>query len=306
MLNISNINKFHEGYKPIDFMRWNKLAFSVLAFLILLSTVIIYVFNFNWSIDFTGGTVIEASFDKLINVNLLRSQLIKSGFNSPIIQNIGDNKSVLIKINSSNSDNINDKLIESIKKNMKQKITINRINFVGPSIGPELTMNGIIALFYAILAVFFYIGFRFEWNIAFGIVVALLSDLIITCGLLSLLHIEIDLTIIASLMSIIGYSLNDKIVISDRIRENMKKIQSFSYYDIINISLTQVINRTLMTSLVTLMMVLILLTFGGSLLKGFSLTMVIGIIVGTMSSIYISLSLKLMTNIINNKIFNYK
>ncbi|MBK4775860.1 protein translocase subunit SecF [Candidatus Pantoea edessiphila] len=306
MIQISDISKSYEGYKTIDFMRWNKLAFLILLFLVISFIFIIYIFNFNWSIDFTGGTVIEANFEKSIDTDQLRDQLIKIGFNSPIVHNLGDSKSIIIKIRPQldlerSKQFSSNQIISVIKSITKQKTTINRIDSVGPSIGSDLTFNGFIALLFAIVAIFLYIGIRFEWYIAFGTVVALLSDLVITCGILSLLCIEIDLTIIASLMSVIGYSLNDKIVISDRIRENSRKMQTTSYYDIINISLNQVLKRTLMTSFITLIIVLILLIFGGYLLKGFSLTMVIGIIVGTISSIYISLSLALITSIIKNK-----
>ncbi|WP_420022065.1 protein translocase subunit SecF [Candidatus Pantoea edessiphila] len=281
-------------------MRWNKLVSSILGVLIISSVLVIFVFQFNWSIDFTGGTVIEINFKKSINIDMLRTNLMKFGFKSPIVQNLDKTNNIMIKIKSSfdsiNIDKLRSKLISFINKDIKQKIKINRVDYVGPSIGIDLIKNGSIAIVSALIIVFLYIGLRFEWYISFGIVFALLSDIIITCAFLSLFHIEIDLTIIASLMSVIGYSLNDKIIIFDRIRENFKKNQISSYYDIINVSLTQVLNRTLMTSFVTLMMVSILLIFGGVLLKGFSLTMLIGIIIGTISSVYIALSLALIKN----------
>ncbi|HBH69352.1 MAG TPA: protein translocase subunit SecF, partial [Erwinia persicina] len=165
--------------------------------------------------------------------------------------------------------------------------------FVGPSVGSDLAQAGGVALLSALIAILIYIGFRFEWRLALGTVLALAHDVIITAGLLSLFHVEIDLTIIASLMSVIGYSLNDKIVVSDRIRENFRKIRRGSSYDITNVSLTQTLSRTIITSVTTLAMVMILFVFGGALLKGFSLTMLIGITIGTISSIYVSSALAL-------------
>ncbi|PPI86344.1 protein translocase subunit SecF [Candidatus Pantoea edessiphila] len=309
MSQISYINEFNEKNKIFDFMRWNKLAFFILGLLIIFSFVFIFMIKFNWGVDFTGGTVIEINLETAVDLNLIRSTLIQSGFNKPIVSTAGS-KSIMIKIhsyfNSKNSDDLSSKLINAINKNIKQKIIINHIDFVGPSVGIDLIKNGVIALLCAIASVLLYVGFRFDWYLAFGIVVALFSDLIITCGFLSLFHIEIDLTILASLMSVIGYSLNDKIVISDRIRENTRHIKSFSYYEIINISLNQVLKRTLITSLITSIMVIILLLFGGSLLTGFSLTMLIGLIFGTLSSIYVFLSLALIAHSINNRVFLYQ
>ncbi|PPI88389.1 protein translocase subunit SecF [Candidatus Pantoea edessiphila] len=300
MLQHNDIDESKKEFKIFDFMYWNKLAFLILGLLIISSILIIFIFNFNWGIDFTGGTLVEINLEKSINIDLLRNKLMESGFKKPIVQKLNNSKNIMIKVSSFPSsidtNKLSTKLVSIVNKYERQKVIINRIDFIGPSVGTELIKNGLIALLFAIIAIFAYISYRFEWCLASGTVIALLSDLIITFGFLSLFYIEIDLTIVASLMSIIGYSLNDKIVISDRIRENINKMQSISYYKIINISLNQVLNRTLMTSFVTLIMVLILLIFGGSLLKDFSLTMLIGIIIGTISSIYISLPISLIVN----------
>ncbi|MDI5423090.1 protein translocase subunit SecF, partial [Salmonella enterica subsp. enterica serovar Kentucky] len=170
---------------------------------------------------------------------------------------------------------------------------VKRIEFVGPSVGADLAQTGAMALLVALISILVYVGFRFEWRLAAGVVIALAHDVIITLGILSLFHIEIDLTIVASLMSVIGYSLNDSIVVSDRIRENFRKIRRGTPYEIFNVSLTQTLHRTLITSGTTLVVILMLYLFGGPVLEGFSLTMLIGVSIGTASSIYVASALAL-------------
>ncbi|MDI7507136.1 protein translocase subunit SecF, partial [Cronobacter dublinensis] len=174
-----------------------------------------------------------------------------------------------------------------------QNAAVKRIEFVGPSVGADLAQAGAMALLVALISILVYVGFRFEWRLAAGVVIALAHDVIITMGILSLFQIEIDLTIIASLMSVIGYSLNDSIVVSDRIRENFRKIRRGTPYEIFNVSLTQTLQRTLITSGTTLVVILMLYLFGGAMLKGFSLTMLIGVSIGTASSIYVASALAL-------------
>ncbi|MBK4765107.1 MAG: protein translocase subunit SecF [Pantoea sp. Brub] len=278
--------------KIIDFIQWNKVSFIILEILTIISIIIIILSNFNWSIDFTGGSLIEIQVHKPINIKLLRDNLIKNGFSKITVQHFGSSQNLLIKTKLL-SISIRKQLLDQIKliinKQKKQKIQISRIESVGPSISLDFIQNSIFALLLSIVILFIYIGFRFKWNIACGLIIALIHDLIITCGFLSFYNIEIDSTIIASLMSIIGYSLNDKIIISDRVRENCNQYINFPIRDIINISLTQTLQRTLMTSFTSLVIVLILCIFGGNVLKGFSLTMLVGIIIGTISSIYVSL-----------------
>ncbi|POW58441.1 protein translocase subunit SecF [Candidatus Pantoea alvi] len=291
-----NIEQLNHGRKVVDFMRWDTLAFIISGLLIVASIAMVSVRGFNWGLDFTGGTVIEIALEKPAELDTLRDGLEKAGYADPIVQNFGSSRDVMVRMapmDGPAGQELGNKIITIINQTARQNATVKRIEFVGPSVGNDLAQAGALALLAALIAILIYIGFRFEWRLALGTVLALAHDVIITCGILSLAHIEIDLTIVASLMSVIGYSLNDKIVVSDRIRENFRKIRRGSSYDITNVSLTQTLSRTLITSLTTLAMILILFIFGGALLKGFSLTMLIGVSIGTISSIYVSSALAL-------------
>jgi len=291
-----SVEQMNHGRKVYDFMRWDTLAFAISVLLLIASVAIMGVRGFNWGLDFTGGTVIEINLEQPVELDMLRTSLEKSGFDEPQVQNFGSSRDVIVRMSPREGNagqELGAKVLATINQTTQQQATVKRIEFVGPSVGSDLAQAGGMALLSALIAILIYIGFRFEWRLALGTVLALAHDVIITAGLLSLFHVEIDLTIIASLMSVIGYSLNDKIVVSDRIRENFRKIRRGSSYDITNVSLTQTLSRTIITSVTTLAMVMILFVFGGALLKGFSLTMLIGITIGTISSIYVSSALAL-------------
>ncbi|WLS78036.1 protein translocase subunit SecF [Erwinia pyri] len=291
-----SVEQLNYGRKVHDFMRWDKLAFTISALLLIASFLVMGVKGFNWGLDFTGGTVIEITLEKPAELDTLRGALEKSGFVDPQVQNFGSSRDVLVRM-SPNEGNagqeLGNKVVTIINQASQQNATVKRIEFVGPSVGSDLAQAGGMALLVALIAILIYVGFRFEWRLALGAVLALAHDVIITMGILSLFHIEIDLTIVASLMSVIGYSLNDSIVVSDRIRENFRKIRRGTPYDIVNVSLTQTLSRTIMTSATTLVVVLMLFIFGGALLEGFSLTMLIGVSIGTVSSIYVASALAL-------------
>lgn len=291
-----SVEQLNYGRKVYDFMRWDKLAFTLSGLLLIVSFVIMGVKGFNWGLDFTGGTVIEITLEKPVELESLRGALQKSGFVDPQIQNFGSSRDVLVRLSPHEGNagqELGNKVVSTINQVSQQNATVKRIEFVGPSVGSDLAQTGGMALLAALIAILAYVGFRFEWRLALGAVLALAHDVIITMGVLSLFHIEIDLTIIASLMSVIGYSLNDSIVVSDRIRENFRKIRRGTSYEIFNVSLTQTLSRTIMTSATTLVVVLMLFIFGGALLKGFSLTMLIGVSIGTISSIYVASALAL-------------
>ena len=240
--------------------------------------------------------MIEITLEQPADLDTLRGSLEKSGFVEPQVQNFGSSRDVMVRL-SPNAGNagqeLGNKVVSVINRAAGQNATVKRIEFVGPSVGSDLAQAGGMALLVALISILIYVGFRFEWRLALGAVLALAHDVIITLGILSLFHIEIDLTIIASLMSVIGYSLNDSIVVSDRIRENFRKIRRGTPYEIVNVSLTQTLSRTIMTSATTLVVVLMLFIFGGALLEGFSLTMLIGVSIGTVSSIYVASALAL-------------
>ncbi|MCV9879107.1 protein translocase subunit SecF [Brenneria izbisi] len=290
------VEQLNYGRKVYDFMRWDNVAFLISGSLLILSLIVMGVRGFNWGLDFTGGTVIEINLEKPADLDQIRDSLEKAGFNDPLIQNFGSSRDVMVRMPPSvgtSGQELGSRVLSVINAGTEQNATVKRIEFVGPSVGNDLAQAGGMALLSALICILIYVGFRFEWRLALGAVIALAHDVIITLGVLSLFKIEIDLTIVASLMSVIGYSLNDSIVVSDRIRENFRKIRRGTSYEIMNISLTQTLSRTIMTSATTLVVVLMLYIFGGAMLEGFSLAMLIGVSIGTVSSIYVASALAL-------------
>lgn len=290
------VEQLNYGRKVYDFMRWDYVAFGVSLLLLVASIVVMSTKGFNWGLDFTGGTVIEINLENPADLDQLRDTLQNAGFESPILQNFGSSRDVMVRMppaTGTAGQELGNKIISVINESVDKNASVKRIEFVGPSVGGDLAQAGALALLVALLSILVYVGFRFEWRLALGAVISLAHDVVITMGILSLFHIEIDLTIIASLMSVIGYSLNDSIVVSDRIRENFRKIRRGTPYEIMNVSLTQTLSRTIMTSATTLMVVLMLFIFGGAMLQGFSLTMLIGVTIGTVSSIYVASALAL-------------
>nr|WP_314263499.1 protein translocase subunit SecF [uncultured Moellerella sp.] len=290
------VEQLNHGRKVYDFMRWDSVAFGISIILLIAAIAIIGVKGFNWGLDFTGGTVIEINLSQPADLDKIRDSLSNSEHKDPLIQNFGSSRDIMIRlppIEGTAGQEVGKELITIINKNVDDKATVKRIEFVGPSVGAELAQTGVLALISALICILIYVGFRFEWRLAAGAVLALAHDVIITLGILSLFKVEIDMTIVASLMSVIGYSLNDSIVVSDRIRENFRKIRRGTPYEIMNVSLTQTLSRTIMTSATTLLVVLMLYIFGGAMLEGFSLVMLIGVTIGTISSIYVASALAL-------------
>ncbi|EKT54322.1 protein translocase subunit SecF [Providencia burhodogranariea] len=290
------VEQLNYGRKVYDFMRWDNVAFGISIVLLIASIAIIGVKGFNWGLDFTGGTVVEINLSQPADLDKIRESLSNADHKDPLIQNFGSTRDIMIRLPPAEGvagQEVGKDLISIINKNVDDKATVKRIEFVGPSVGAELAQTGALALLAALICILFYVGFRFEWRLAAGAVLALAHDVVITLGILSLFHIEIDMTIVASLMSVIGYSLNDSIVVSDRIRENFRKIRRGTPYEIMNVSLTQTLSRTIMTSATTLLVVLMLYIFGGAMLEGFSLVMLIGVTIGTISSIYVASALAL-------------
>lgn len=290
------VEQLNYGRKVYDFMRWDYVAFTISALLLLSSFAVSFSKGFNWGLDFTGGTVIELRLDQPAELDKIRETLVGAQLADPVVQNFGSSRDIMIRmapVSSVEGEKLGNKVVMALQQIMSGEVAVKRIEFVGPSVGVDLAQAGGMALLMALISILIYVGFRFEWRLALGAVIALAHDVIITLGVLSLFRIEIDLTIVASLMSVIGYSLNDSIVVSDRIRENFRKIRRGTAYEIMNISLTQTLSRTIMTSGTTLVVVLMLYIFGGEILKGFSLSMLIGVSIGTISSIYVASALAL-------------
>ena len=281
--------------RTIRFMKVTKPAFILSMLLVLLSISSIAIKGINWGLDFTGGTVIEVGYDKAADLEVIRPLLATEGFSDAVIQHFGSSRDVLIRIaprEGLDSEHLGSQVITALQ-NYDESVEMRRIEFVGPNVGDELTEQGGLALLAALICILLYVGVRFEWRLASGAVLALAHDVIITLGIFSVLQVEFDLTILAALLTVIGYSLNDTIVVFDRIRENFRRMRTDDSVEIMDVSLTQTLSRTLITSGTTLMVLISLFLKGGALIHGFALALLIGIVVGTYSSIYVASALAL-------------
>ncbi|XBC42923.1 MAG: protein translocase subunit SecF [Buchnera aphidicola (Kaburagia rhusicola ensigallis)] len=274
-------------------MYWKNISFFISIICVLCSVISIIMFGFNWSIDFTGGMLINIHCDTLINIDKVIFALKSIGLQNIQVNYLGGINDVIVRSSYFSNASImffSKKVLLALDQYSVSKYNITSIQYVGPNSDNGLLQMFFIALLLALCFIFFYITIRFSWNLSVGIILSLLHDLLLTLGCISIFRIEVSPIIIVSLLSIIGYSLNDSIVVSDRIRENTKKFKNLLFLDILNLSLTQVYSRTLMTSATTFSVAAILYYFGNEIIKNFSLTMMIGIFIGTLSSIYISSS----------------
>ncbi|WP_155811619.1 protein translocase subunit SecF [Pasteurella dagmatis] len=279
-------------YRLIRFMKGRVWGYAVSVFAILLSLFFVYSKGFNWGLDFTGGTVIDMSFSQPAELDKVRSTLENNGIQSAIVQNSGSVRDIIIRLPAAVSDaNLGNNVKQMMANNIDPNVTVHSIEFVGPNVGEELTQSAIYATLATLLMLLAYIGLRFEWRLAVGAIASLAHDVIVTLGLFSLFQIEIDLTFVAAILTVVGYSLNDSIVVFDRVRENMRKIRRTEVIDIIDISLSQTLSRTLMTSATTVIVVVSLLVFGGPSIHSFSVALLIGIGFGTYSSIFVAIAL---------------
>ena len=264
--------------------------FNILSLTLVIVSLLFLIFKgLNFGIDFKGGTLIELrSSDAKINISSLRDNLKQMNLGDISVKNFGNETDFLIKFENNN----NKKIIEEIKVNLEKSFGNNfnfrRVENVGPKVSAELLKSGIIAISAALALMLIYIWIRFEWQFSLGAITALFHDVIVTLGLFSLLNLEINLSIIAAVLTIVGYSMNDTVVIFDRVRENLRKYSDIKIYELTNISINETLSRTLITSITTLLALLSIFFFGGEILKGFSLAMIFGVIFGTYSSIYIA------------------
>ena len=281
-----NIEKIIPKDSKINFLRIKKNMILISAFSILVTIILLFFNGLNLGIDFKGGVLIEAQ-TKNIEMSELRNSLT-SKFDDVTIQEFGSPNNVIIRLqNKNNIDNIS--LINDIKNLIGSNIEeFRRSEFVGPTISNELFINGLKAVLFAMLSILIYIWFRFEWQFGFGAVVALIHDVLITLGILSIFKIDFNLSTIAAILTIAGYSINDTVVIFDRVRENLRKYKKTELIDIFNLSLNNTLSRTVMTSITTLIALFCLYFLGGEVIRSFSFTMIIGVLIGTYSSIYIA------------------
>ncbi|MEC8377673.1 MAG: protein translocase subunit SecF [Pseudomonadota bacterium] len=285
--------------ETVNFMRLRIPAMVLSTVLILGSIVSLGVNSLNWGLDFTGGTLIEVGYEDAANLEAIRVQLNGADFEDAIVQNFGSSQDVLIRIaprDGIKAETIGEQVLATLRSD-GTSVDMRRIEFVGPNVGEELTEQGGLAMLVALLCILVYVAMRFEWRFALGSVSALIHDVILTLGLFSVLQIEFDLTVLAAVLAVIGYSLNDTIVVSDRIRENFRKIRKGEPVEIINISLTQTLNRTIITSLTTVLVLVALFFKGGALIHGFATALLFGVVVGTYSSVYIASSVALALGI---------
>ena len=295
---MNSIRWIKRGLK-IDFLKIKNIA-TILSVIAIISSLFFLVYkNLNFGIDFKGGTLIELKKDNDLTIAEIRSQLSGLNIGDIQIQTFGSDNIILIRIeNSSNLvANADMNTIELIRSNLGNDITIQRTEIVGPKVSSELIQKGIIAIVIAVFLMLFYIWIRFEWQFSIGAVTALIHDVIITMGIFSLLQIEFNLSIIAALLTIIGYSMNDTVVVYDRIRENLRKYKQMNIYELINQSLNETMSRTLLTSVTTLLALFSLYFLGGEVLRGFTLAMIIGVFIGTYSSIFIASQMILYLNV---------
>jgi preprotein translocase SecF subunit len=277
--------------KQIAFNKFYKSFNLVSIFLIIISVLLLFFKGLNYGVDFKGGTLIELrANDSQINIFKLRQSLLNMNIGDVNVKQFGNENDYLVKFEKKNDNNSN--FIQEIKDDLIKSIgsgfNFRRVENVGPKVSAELLKSGIIAIGLSIAAMLFYIWIRFEWQFSLGAILALLHDVIITLGVFSLFSFEINLSIVAAVLTIVGYSMNDTVVIFDRVRENLQKFSDIKIFDLTNISINETLSRTIITSITTLLALLSIYFLGGEILKGFSLAMILGVVFGTYSSIYIA------------------
>ena len=306
--------QFFKKVTNIDFLGRQKNTFVFSIVLIVCSIASLGVRGLNLGIDFTGGTLVELAYERSVNTSDIRTTLSNAGIEDGVVQYFGTSKDILIRLpvdpeqataeQSSTvvgalRDEVGEQLAESPEGGLQQcvspagaasdcQIQMRRVEFVGPHVGGELTEKGGLAMLYALIGILIYVAIRFEWRFAVGSVVALIHDVLITLGIFSFLAIEFSLPVLAAILAVIGYSLNDTIVVFDRIRENFRKMRKGQSVEIMNRSINQTLPRTILTSLTTLLVVVTLIVAGGEIIKGFAIALLIGVIVGTYSSIFVA------------------
>lgn len=273
--------------RVINFMGARHIAAVISLLMVVASLASLADRGLNFGLDFTGGTLIELNYEQAADLNKIRSQLQEGGYPDAIVQSFGAVNDVLVRMPSDNPE-LGNQVAQVLRQDTANQVVVKRVEFVGPAVGEELRDQGGLGMLLALAGIMVYLGFRFQWKFGVGAIVGLFHDVIITLGVFSYFQLTFDLTVLAAILAIIGYSLNDTIVVFDRIRENFRFLRNTSLIENINISTTQTLLRTLATSISTLLAVGALLMFGGDNLWGFALALFIGITAGTYSSVYIS------------------
>lgn len=299
----------------IDFLGMRKITLVLSLILIAISIIALATRSLNFGIDFTGGTLVEVGYSTPVDVGSVRTQLLDSGFKDAVVQHFGTAKDVMIRLpvtQREDASNISAELMSSLRTGVGEtlastlegqssiqqcashgttsacQVQMRRVEFVGPQVGDELANQGGLAMIYALIGILIYVAFRFRWQFSIGSIVALVHDVVITLGIFAVFQFDFSLSVLAAVLAVIGYSLNDTIVVYDRIRENFRKLRKKNREQIVNAAINDTLPRTILTSLTTLLVVLTLLLFGGEVLRGFSIALLIGIIIGTYSSIFVA------------------
>lgn len=284
--------RFLKKKTSIDFMRLGNAAVVFSAVLIIASIASLVFRGLNFGLDFTGGTLIEVSYPTAPRIADVRDNLARSGHADAVVQTFGAANDIVVRIpprgEETSDAELSTEVLNALQQGVEGEVEMRRVEFVGPQVGDDLTEQGILAVVYSLIGIFIYVMFRFQWRFSVGSVAALIHDVIISMGLISLFQIEFDLTVVAALLAVIGYSLNDTIVLFDRIRENFPRLRKSLPKEVINVSINQVLARTLMMSITTLLVLIALFVFGGAIIHAFAYTLIVGVVVGTYSSIYVA------------------
>jgi len=289
-----------QGNSTIDFMGKRKIALALSLTLIVVSIGSLFARGLNFGIDFTGGYLIEAGYESDVDIGPIRTALAENDYKDAQVQHFGTAKDILVRIaprKNVNKAGLSDAILTILKKNSDQNIQVRRVEFVGPQVGEELREQGGLAMLVALGGILLYISFRFQFKSAVGAILALIHDVIITVGVFSVTQMDFDLTVLAALLAVIGYSLNDTVVVLDRIRETFRTIRKRTPMEILNLSINQTLSRTLMTSFTTLLVLLALFIFGGEVIHSFAFALIVGVVVGTYSSIYVASSTLMLMKI---------
>jgi preprotein translocase subunit SecF len=284
----------------IDFLGNRKYTLAISCILMLISLGSLIVKGLPLGIDFTGGTLIEVGYQQTADLQVLRKSLEEDGITGVTVQHFGSTKDVLIRLKPQegvSNKTISDKVLAVINKDDKSAATLRRVEFVGPQVGDDLTEDGFLALIWSMIGIFIYVTARFEWKFSVGAVAALFHDVIITLGLFSIANLEFDLTVLAAILALIGYSINDTIVVFDRIRENFRKFRKSPTQEIMNISVNETLSRTIITSLTVVLVLVSLVLLGGEVIHNFAVALLFGVLIGTYSSICIASPISLMLGI---------
>jgi preprotein translocase subunit SecF len=277
--------------EALNFMRFKWPALMLSALLVLGSLGLLAVKGINWGLDFTGGTVLEVGFTQDADLTQVRNVLAERGYADAVVQYFGSSQDISIRIaprDGVEQSRISNEILTALAQTTADGVEMRRIEFVGPSVGGELREQGGLAMLVALLGILLYVGMRFEWRLSVGAVLALAHDVIITLGLFSLLQLEFDLTVLAAILALIGYSINDTIVVFDRIRESFRKLRDATAEETVNDAVTSTLNRTVVTSLTTIVVLVVLFYMGGALIHNFATALLFGIAIGTYSSVFVA------------------